>query len=463
MAITMRRLLFTLLLSTTVAAAEPERGKLIENIAARSDATQTYTLYLPTSYDAAKEQPLLFVFDPRGRGTVAAEIFREAAEEYGWILISSNQTRSDDDGTASNRAVRALLPEVNRYASDARRIYAAGFSGTAILSCAVALNTKAVAGVIGVGGRLVDEFPPAKFSFAHYGFAGDTDFNNREMRQIDAILEREKKVHRFQEFAGNHRWFPPELAREAVAWMELIAMKEQRRPRDASLIAKLYDRDVAAAHALEAANKRVDALRRYREIASTFESLHAIDDASAAVVRLQADAAVQRELKAIAKWDDFEARFSSEVFARMRTTIARLREEDVPPTAAILARELRVADLQRRAKQDGVEGVTARRLLESLYTQTSFYLMRDLMDRRDYTLAAAVLGVATQIHPDRWPAWYNLGAAQARAGDRRRALDSLEKAATVGFTDRAQLATDEDFAALRQEPRFKALLAPPSQ
>lgn len=448
-----------LLFSATLAAAEPERGKLVENLASRVDPTQTYSLYLPTTYDAMKQQPLLFVFDPRGRGTFAAEIFKDAAEQYGWIVISSNQTRSDDDGKANARAIRALLPEGNRYASNPRRIYAAGFSGTAILSCAIGINTKALAGVIGVGGRLMEHIPPAKFSFAHYGFAGDSDFNNREMRVIDEMLEREGKPHRFQQFAGGHQWFPPELAREAIEWMELMAMKEQLRARDASLIAKLYAADIAATSALQGVN----ALRRYREIARTYDGLHAVDDARAAATRLEGDPAVQRERKEIAKWDEFEERTIRDTFSQIGTIFVRLREEDALPTASVLARELRVADLQRRAKRDGAEGGTARRLLEALYTQTSFYLVEQLMAKREYELAAAVLGVATQIHDDRWPAWYNLGAAYARAGNRRRALESLEKAASLGVWDRSQLATDEDLASLRGEARFQALLAPPSQ
>jgi predicted esterase len=459
----MRPLIIALLFATALTAAEPERGKLVENVAARSDATQTYTLYLPTTYNAAKPAPLLLVFDPRGRGTVAAEIFREAAEEYGWIVISSNQTRSDDDGAANVRAIRALMPEVKRYASDPRRIYASGFSGTAILSCAVGMQTGALAGVIGVGGRLVPELPPAKFPFAHYGFAGDSDFNNRDMRLIDAQLEKAGRTHRFQQFAGEHRWFPPELAREAIAWMELTAMKEQRRPRDSSSIAKLYAADLAAAKALEASGRRVEALRRYRDIGRTFEDLTPSVDAAAAVTRLASDAAVQRELKDIAKWDEFEVQFSSDVLAQTGTIFARVRQKELPATAAVLARELRVGDLQRRSTHEGAEGATARRLLEAIYAQTSFYLVHLLMEKHEFVLGGAVLGVATQIHPDRWPAWYNLAAAQARAGDRRHALDSLEKAASLGMKDRSQLASDEDLASLRGEARFQALLASRSQ
>src|SRR6202008_4406990 len=104
---------------------------------------------------------------------------------------------------------------------------------------------------------------------AHYGFAGDTDFNNREMRLIDAMLEREGKPHRFQQFSGEHSGISAELAREAIAWMELIAMKEMRRARDEALIAKVYDADMAAARAPDPGGRPREARRRHRDLRDT--------------------------------------------------------------------------------------------------------------------------------------------------------------------------------------------------
>lgn len=454
----MRRLAAVLSLALAANAAELERGKLIENIPTRADAAQTYTLYLPQAYDPAKGVPLLLVLDPRGRGTTAAEIFRAAAEEYGWMILSANGTHSDDGGKSNESAMRALLPELSRYAHNPRRVYATGFSGTAILACAVGLNTNAVAGVIGVGGRLVPQVPPAQFSFAHFGFAGDTDFNNLEMREIDAALERANKPHRFEEFDGDHRWIPAELADDAIGWMEVIAMKEQRRPRDEALIAKLYARDVQAAQEL---GDTLDALRRHRAIVRTFDGLHGVDESKAAIARLEKDASVRRAIADEAKWDEFAKRYVSDVFARAGNLFAVLRSE--APTTQRAAREFRVAELKRHASKDGAEGRTGRRLLEMVYAQTNFYLMRELFARREYLLAAAILGVATQIHPDRWPAWYNMGAAYARLNERKRALDALEKAFAAGFTNVAALAADEDYASVRQDPRYLKLLASPSQ
>lgn len=437
------RLLAIVLCTLTLAAAEPQRGVLVENVATLADASQTYTLYLPNDYDKAKRHPLLFVFDPRGRGSAAAEIFREAADEYGWVLISANGTASDDDGDGSERAVRALLPEVRRYAIETKRVYAAGFSGTAILAWSVGIRTKALAGVIGVGGRLSDATPPSRFHFAHFGFAGETDFNNREMRVLDAQLE--NVPHRFESFDGDHRWITPDLARLAFGWFEALATGSQTD----------LSRDLAGARSLETAGKLTAALRRYRAMVRTYDS----DDARAAVERLENEPRVQAALRDEERWDAFEARFAREVFGSIGKIYATVRQEGTTLTPSRLAHELGVPELRRRAKRDGAEGMTARRLLEAIYTQTSFYLPRQFAEKKEYAFAAATLGVATGIHPDRWPAWYTLGAMHARDGQRRRALDALEKAIAHGFHDAKQLSGDPDYASLRDDPRFQSLLA----
>ncbi|MFP5246957.1 MAG: TPR end-of-group domain-containing protein, partial [Thermoanaerobaculia bacterium] len=163
--------------------------------------------------------------------------------------------------------------------------------------------------------------------------------------------------------------------------------------------------------------------------------------------------AVQRALADESKWDDFEQRFQTEVFGKLPMFFASM-----PSSAAKIARELRVPELKRRATKEGAEGQAAKRLLEAVYAQTNFYLMRQLMAKGEYAVAAATLTVATDIHPDRWPAFYNLGAAYARAGDKRHALDSLAKAIDIGFKDAALLASDEDYASVRNDERFKKLL-----
>lgn len=439
-------------------AAAPERGRLVEDVACASDPTQTYTLYLPSHYDATKRHPLLFVLDPRGRGTVAAKIFREAAEEFGWILISSNQTRSDTDSDVNEIALRALVPEaLQRYSSDRRRIYSAGFSGTAMISWGLALNTKLLAGVIAVGGRQVPQLQPRDFSFASYGFAGVRDFNNREMLTIDDALGREGKTHRFRQFDGAHEWIGPELAREAVGWMEVIAMRQKLRPPDLKLAGDLLARDLAAAAATESAEP-VEALRNYEAIVRTYEGLLDVAAVRATIERLHADAVVRAAAEDETKWNAFESDFTASVFPRIPRLFAAMRQQDAPPSSAALIRELRVRELQKRAGKKGAEGRAAGRLLEAIYTQMGYYMPQNFNAQREHRLAVASLGVAAEIHPERPAVHYNLACAHALAGDRRRALDALEKAVASGWSDRAQILNDDDLASLHREPRFTQIV-----
>jgi tetratricopeptide (TPR) repeat protein len=52
---------------------------------------------------------------------------------------------------------------------------------------------------------------------------------------------------------------------------------------------------------------------------------------------------------------------------------------------------------------------------------------------------------------------FNLATATSRMGDRDGALKWLEKAAEAGFSQPGALSSDEDLAALREEPRFRAV------
>ncbi len=55
--------------------------------------------------------------------------------------------------------------------------------------------------------------------------------------------------------------------------------------------------------------------------------------------------------------------------------------------------------------------------------------------------------------------WYNLACAQARAGAKRDAIDSLATALELGLPFAQQIERDDDLDSLRQEPEFAALLA----
>jgi hypothetical protein len=69
-----------------------EPGKLMDSIPVSNTSNETFTLYLPTNFEASKESPILFIFDPGGRGSIGVETFIKASEAYGPILVCSNDS-----------------------------------------------------------------------------------------------------------------------------------------------------------------------------------------------------------------------------------------------------------------------------------------------------------------------------------------------------------------------------------
>jgi len=73
--------------------------------------------------------------------------------------------------------------------------------------------------------------------------------------------------------------------------------------------------------------------------------------------------------------------------------------------------------------------------------------------------AAASLEKAVKLGADSPADLYNVSCGFALLGDKKTALDWLERAMAKGFDDRRTLENDADLASLRGEPRFQALLA----
>jgi dienelactone hydrolase len=430
-------------------------GTLVEGVATTSDPTQTYTLYLPTGYPGDRRWPLLLVFDPRGRARLAAELFHPAAEQYGWIVVSSADTRSDGPMEPNYKALRALWPEAHsRFASDPRRIYVAGFSGGAHLGWMLAESSRRLAGVIASGGRVIDEVERGTAVFASFAAAGDTDFNLRGTREVDRLLAARGGPHRLEIFPGPHRWLPEPLARAAVAWMELVAMRQKLRPVDPALVERLYAEDAAAAAALEQSGDALAAMRRWEAVVRTFDDLR---DPGAARVRAEALAGsrdVAAALRAEQRCDAFE----DERLAEAGDELARIAAPGRPPTAGRVASAIGVASLHKRADEPGCMGTTAHRVLELIATQAGFYITRDLFAAGRWDAATVALQVALEAKPESPSLSYNFACALARSGQRAQAVEALRRAVEAGFGDAAHIEADPDLEPIRGEPGYRALV-----
>jgi predicted esterase len=232
----------SILLALSLSVQIPS-GEVVADVKCQADPTQSYALYLPRGYTAARAYPVIFAFDPGARGRVPVERYQQAAEQYGFIVAGSNNSRNGSPVT--HQAVNAMTNDVTtRFHVDPNRIYVAGMSGGARVALSVALaNSAQIAGAIASSAGFPDAEPRKTLPFPIFGTAGTEDFNHLEMRRLDAALT---TPHRVVFFTGGHTWLSSDLAVEAVEWMEVQAMKSGRAPRDQARIDAFFDKRMAA-------------------------------------------------------------------------------------------------------------------------------------------------------------------------------------------------------------------------
>jgi predicted esterase len=429
-------------------------GEMVEGIACHTDPAQTYTLYMPSTYTRDLRLPVLLIFDPRGRSLLAAELFREAAETYGWIIVSSDNTRSDGPWEPNLLAIQALWPEIHaRIPADFQRIYASGFSGGVAVATVLARTTGEIAGIIGCGGlNMVNQLDDRELPF--FSTAGNTDFNFSEMNRLDDFLAEQGNPHRLVIFEGSHTWMPPEVARDAVEWMELNAMRRGTRDRDQGLISRLYFADLEGARSAVEDGQTLVAARRFREMERTYAGMHDTSEVQTVVDRIEASDPYRLQLKRAKRIQGFE----DKCLERRNAELTRLRSSDVPPPTAQLAGNLHIRDLLRDAREPDDQGFAAQRCLNSLYSSLSFYLPLDDLPKQRYAQVAASYELALMIRDDHPVVWYNLACVRALLGQRKGAMEALEKAVENGFRNTELLASDTDLDPLRKRDDFKTLL-----
>jgi tetratricopeptide (TPR) repeat protein len=248
---------------------------------------------------------------------------------------------------------------------------------------------------------------------------------------------------------------PPEIARHALEWMELQAMRRGLRARDDGFVDRLLAAELTAAAALASVGRGLEAMRHYEAAVADFEGLRDVSSARARLAALEADPAVARAAALEARWSEREQRDRELINA----TLQRFLSTEPAPPPEVLAAELEVARLERQAEGDPIEAATARRVLAHLLSNLSFYLPQGLLADNRPGHAASALGVACRIEPDNPALWYNRACALSLSGRQSPALDALERAVEAGFADADLMRSDLDLAGVRDTDRFRALLA----
>lgn len=436
------------------------KGQLVENVVSRAAAGQRFTIYVPSTYDRSRPAPILYVMDPRGRARVGAKLFQPAAERYGYIVVSSHNTASDVPAEGNLRAMQAMWDDSHEwFAIDPRRVYVAGFSGTARLASLMARHMpNSITGIIGSAAAYHPDVRPSReTTFLYFGAIGDSDYNFHEMETLETQLVSQGVPHRIVRFPGAHSWLPPDRAAEAIEWFEQKAMQAGVRARDDASIDAWWQRDAAAAHEALASERDLDAGRRLSAMARDFYGLRDVAAVREQATRILASDRAKREVRrrqaAAVASDEWKRR------AMQLISYAYPEGADAAAhTPVELARMLDLDRLKQTAEGSNDAALEARRRLAEMEVQLGFYLPVEAARAGDQPRASYYLGIALAFNERNPVPWYLLARSWARINDPDDAFRALQRAFDAGFRDLALLEQDPAFTRVKTRPEYAAFV-----
>ncbi len=445
------------------------KGVVIDRVVCAKNPSQTYALYIPTSYDPTRRYPILYCFDPGARGKVPVELYKNAAERLGYIVVCSNNSRNGP-WEPIYAAIQAVADDTHaRFSIDPRRVYTSGMSGGGGPAWNVA-STGLAGSIICASAFQMKEETLRGVSFALFGVAGIADFNFPLMENVCSSLEKMGKTVRFETFEGGHAWPPEEIAALALEWMELQAIRSGLRPPDAALVDAAYARAVARAEGFEASGRIYDAYRELRSISRDFKGLKDVTPHAEKSERLAKTKEVKQAIKQEAELAQLQqvrmdglraARFAMEKESMAGPSVAAAD----PGSREIYVggeSEIRSTIHELRHKMESKvfdrDRILAQRVLEELMIN-SLYYAKDLMDARNFHSALVSLRICEWIRPKATGVLFDSSRAYAGSGDKKKALEYLGKAVEAGFKDFAAIEAAAEFERLRKEKRYAEILA----
>jgi predicted esterase len=430
-------------------------GLVIDTVLCKHHPDYSYAMYLPSGYNASLHWPVIYIFDPGARGALAVNVFKKGAEQYGYILICSNNSRNGDWQKIIEAVVNTIEDVGERFSLDTSRIYTAGFSGGSRVAAYIAQTTKKIAGVIGCGaGSPATNNQYEQLSYVYMGIVGNQDMNYQEMLKYEEVLTKKGVTAKLITFDAGHQWPDSMMIQEAVEWIELYAMRKGIKHPDNIFIRKLFEKQQEQIRLMENQNDLIEASRSLYYVLRDFS-----DQPDVVKCKQQKDSLEELKdyKKALKAWN----KIRSEELSLQASFINALNNaaalEVIPDSISNWWKaEISKLKIQSKSKNQNNQ-YEALRLLNFL-TGTCSASANEFVNKKSYLKAAVLLQINTYLQPENSNAYYALARVHALNKQQEPSLRILEKAVKLGFKNKAAVMKDPAFIFLKDNNHFKDIL-----
>ena len=419
-------------------------GKIIEKVNCKTDASQSYALYIPVTQNDTS-MPVIYCFDPHGDGALPLKNYQVLADAYHFILVGSNNSKNGNDWNTTQLIWNSLFGDTqNRLPFNSNRIYTCGFSGGAKVAGFIAIHQGKIKGVIAAGAGLPEDASVGNLPFTFTGMAGRGDMNMTDMVALNNQLDKTSTTHRLILFDGKHAWPPASTMQLAFSGLQLDAMRTRLIDKNDSLIQSLIeriqqqiDKDIAAKQLVEAQQACALAINLLRGLSSTTETFTKKENT------ITSNPLYQHQVHTVQQLFSEEQR-QKQVFQQ------QFQQGDMQYWTTT------INNLFAKAKAQTAEGAMYQRLLA--YLSLAFYsISNSLIHNNRNEDAQYFVTLYKMVDSTNSEAWYFSALLNARSNNTKTAEADLFKAAANGFTDTTRMLQQPEFQALSPQLNFQLI------
>ena len=421
------------------------KGQIIDSVICINDTTQSYALYLPSDYSIEKKYPIIYAFDPYATGKVPVSLYKKLADQYGYIIAGSNNSKNGTTWEISQNIANKFFADAGKRLSvNTQRIYVLGFSGGARVANALTIINGAITGVICCGASApVATINAPRNNYTFLGIVGNEDFNYIEMRKYDMIdVAGQNSKHVLITFNGKHEWPAEDIMDDAFWWLELNNMRKNIANKNDSRIGKRFDAAVKQIDVHQQKGEIFESYKLCQKVINFYDGLTDLSYCYSAYKALQTSPEIDKQLKLEeGTWTEEEA----------------LRQQYIKAfqTQGRAWWNKNIAALNQKIKSGDNSNIVlmSKRLLGYLslvaYMQTTGALKQSVLPAAEFYGEIYVL-----VDPTNNEAHYLMAVIMAKKRNNKELIKSLQQAFDNGFVDIARLQSDEAFSEIKNTKEF---------
>ncbi len=414
-----------------------KRGKVIPKISCKSNPALSFALYLPSSYDTSRKFPVIIFFDPHGSGNFVVTKYHHLAEEFGEILIGSNDSKNGLSFEQTNQIANTLVSEVISRLSVENEVTLSGFSGGARVALSSAMSNQNVSSVIYCGAAMPVQNGSRIFSAL--GFAGVNDMNYADVIGFDQSLRSTSYNHFLIEWNGKHEWPDSASFRDAFYWLTFNRMRAHEISFNTEMTQQFVDEN----------NKRLKSANDLTKEATLekvvffLDGLYSVDKYKAQVIEIQQNPSYEKEL------NDKQKVLQQET-AMKQQYVDDFQTKDLNWWKTEIARISAIKDPQQKPMYQRLLG---------FISLAGYSISNNSIQQGKFPMAEKMLAIYKLADPKNSDQPFLEACMYAKQGKSDEAIQSLQRAVDLGLNDLTKILSEPSLASLKQNEKFKLLLS----